>query len=334
MLIFFNKSNLALPFINVPFKKVGQGPALERIRSKLFATPSPGLKGRQICLASWPSHVDENGQIHFKDNGSPEYQHMKNEIICPDVAILATGYRQDFPFFKDQDVSHGGKPYPKPETADVRHIWSQDDPTVAFIGFLRPQIGAIPTVSEMQAMLWVTKLIQQLQPSIPMSSLSCRSLPELRQTEQWHYMLTRDADDRITYGIDHDSYVHQLACDLGCAPSIVDLLRISWARGWRNGWNIIPAWAFTSQINTKFRLRGPWYWEGAADVLHGEIWTLVERNGGFTGLSLQTAVPFMMLGLMSLVCWVYASILGLFGIHARGPYTPKERFEMRFVHGK
>jgi dimethylaniline monooxygenase (N-oxide forming) len=158
------------------------------------------------------------------------------------------------------------------------------------MGFVRPQIGAIPPIAEMQAMLWILTMVQHLDPSVPIPGLVRKGLPDLRVTEQWHYMLRREPGNRVGYGVDHDSYVYQLACDMDCAPSFLELLGISWRRGWETGWNIIPTWAFVSQVITKFRLRGPWKWDGAADVLHGELWTLVERNGGFLGES--APVPF------------------------------------------
>ena len=306
--VLFNKSNNALHYINAPFRRVGQGSPAEWVRSRLFRTPAPDLRGRVIDLTSWPTHVDSTGRMHFRDDGSPEHERMRDEVIRPDVVILATGYRQEFPFFTDQDssaaaatarASQGGKaqtsderPYGRPDTARVRHIWARNDPTVAFIGFLRPQIGAIPPLAEMQAMLWVSNMVQRLEPSARIPGLLGKALPKLRTSEQWHYMLTRDSDNRINYGVDHDSYAYQLAVDMDCAPSFTELLAISWCRGWVRGWNIIPTWAFVSQVNTKFRLRGPWKWDGAADVLHGEMWTLVERNGGFIGTSLKPVFPY------------------------------------------
>jgi len=245
-----------------------------------------------IDLASWPTHIDETGRLHLRDDGSPEYERMKDVAIHPDVLILATGYRQEFSFLVPQDdaaaaaAARGGdspvaaheRPYARPATADVRRLWARDDPTVAFVGFLRPQIGAIPAIAEMQAMLWARPLVQRLEPAAGLPPL-----PPLRRRDQWHYTLARGPEDRIQHGIDHDSYVYQLALDMGAAPGVTDLARISWRRGWRRGWNIIPSWAFVSQVNPKFRLVGPWRWDGAADVLHGEMWSLVQKNGGFVG---------------------------------------------------
>lgn len=41
---------------------------------------------------------------------------------------------------------------------------------------------------------------------------------------------------------------------------------------------------------------------------------------------LQTAIPFAVFGTLNLVCWIYGSVLGLFGVKALGPYTPPEEF--------
>ncbi len=294
-----------MPYINAPFKKLGKGSWAEWLRAKIFIVPEPDLKGRMIDLTSWPTHVDDSGRMHFMDNGSPEYLRLKDEVIKPDVVVFATGYQQEFRFLEEQSATaaaaaerarDGGRsvmlderPYGRPHEAEVRRIWTRSDPTMGFIGFLRPQIGAIPPVAEMQAMLWVLHMVQQLEPSAHIPGLHGDSLPELGVGEQWHYMLTKGPDDRIQYGIDHDSYIYQMARDMDCAPTISELLAISWQRGWKKGWNILPAWAFVSQINTKFRMRGPWRWDGAADVVHGELWQLVERNGGFIGMLLPEA---------------------------------------------
>jgi len=328
----FVKSNQAVWHINPPYKTLGKGSIREWLRAKLVRTPNPDLHGRLIDVAPWPTHVDDTGQMHFEANDSPEYERIKDQTIRPDLVIFSTGYRQEMPFLfgePDDDGNHH-RPYPTLADAKVRHIWAPDDPTVAFIGFLRPQIGAIPPVAEMQAMLWTLTLIERLAPEVTIPGLRGERLPQLKASEQWHYMLLPKAGERISYGIDHDSYVAQLAKDMDCDAGVGDLLRISWRRGWRRGWNLLPAWMFVSQVNTKFRLRGPWKWEGgkenAAEVVHTELWSIVQRNGGFIGVVLQTAVPFAVFGALNLGCWVYGGVMGLFGVKVGGPYTPKEEF--------
>ncbi|KAK4454502.1 hypothetical protein QBC34DRAFT_375012 [Podospora aff. communis PSN243] len=83
---------------------------------------------------------------------------LKNEVIKPDVVVFCTGYRQEFPFFAKQN-SPAGKPYALANEADVRGIWHHDDPTIGFIGYLRPNLGAIPPLAEAQAQLWVVHLL-------------------------------------------------------------------------------------------------------------------------------------------------------------------------------
>ncbi len=42
-------------------------------------------------------------------------------------------------------------------------------------------------------------------------------------------------------------------------------------------------WALSANVNTKFRLVGPWMWKGAEAVMEGEIWETVTRRRGFFG---------------------------------------------------
>lgn len=55
---------------------------------------------------------------------------MRDQVVRPDVVVYATGYCQNFDFL---DCS-----YPTPEKASCRDIISPEDPSVSFIGFVRP----------------------------------------------------------------------------------------------------------------------------------------------------------------------------------------------------
>lgn len=66
---------------------------------------------------------------------------MRNEKVKPDVVVFATGYKRTFPFFETENL---GGSYPSASDANVREIWKRDDSTVGFIGFVRPNLGAIP----------------------------------------------------------------------------------------------------------------------------------------------------------------------------------------------
>jgi dimethylaniline monooxygenase (N-oxide forming) len=196
--------------------------------------------------------------VEFVDNGRPEYNRLKYQGLRPDMVVLCTGYKQGFDFFAGSDCK---EPYPTPDTADVRRIWKRDEPTVGFIGFVRPSLGAIPPLAEMQAQLWITNL------------LAGEKLPtRLKPEDEKHYQLAQIPGARITYGVDHESYAYQLALDMDSAPGFLNVLRFFSPK-------LFVVWALGANFNTKFRLQGPWKWEGAAHLLVSEeFWMTITRR--------------------------------------------------------
>ena len=293
---------------------------LAQLRDLVVVTPVRDTGGRSIDVAPWPDRIDEHGVVHFRDNGRPEYAAMlQGEKVRPDVLVFCTGYQQTFPFLQDGS-STSCPPWLGPPTASfstsddsdnddddyedgehkrddnpmVRGIWRRADPTVAYIGFVRPNLGAIPPLAEMQAQLWVLRLLapERVAPAqYPSSStLTMTSTPEqrLRPEDEPHYRLTSRGGRaaRVRYGVDHESYAYQLALDMDAAPSLLsgDVLRSPCqGRGWT--WKLPLVCALGANFNTKFRLRGPWAWDGAIDVLEGELWETVARREWFFGES-------------------------------------------------
>ncbi|KAK4641294.1 LOW QUALITY PROTEIN: hypothetical protein QC761_0100770 [Podospora bellae-mahoneyi] len=192
------KSNKAMPYLSAPYRQERESSIVQRIRSSLIQVPIVEIGGRHIDLAPWPTHFDEQGIVHFRNNNRPEFRRLKGQRIKPDVVIFATGYTQTFPFLSDD--------YPTPETLDKRSIWKSTDPSVAFIGFIRPSFGAIPPLSELQTQLWVVNL---LRPALVPRPLSI--------TDEPHYKLKMNNRSRIQYGVDHESYAYQLALGMGAA---------------------------------------------------------------------------------------------------------------------
>jgi dimethylaniline monooxygenase (N-oxide forming) len=204
---------------------------------------------------------------HFPITERPESVRINQQIIKPDVIILATGYLTSFPFLNTSD-NDGRRPYPEAFDANVRHIWKSDDPTVGFIGFVRPGFGAIPPLSEMQSMLFTMHLLGR----VPKA---------LDPDDEWHYRMFHPPDSRIVYGVEHDSYAYQLAKDMDIAPSFTEVIRM--ALRTNKGWRLAYVWACGASFNTKFRLRGPWRWYGAESVMTGEFWETVVRRENFWG---------------------------------------------------
>ncbi|RYO80389.1 hypothetical protein DL766_007150 [Monosporascus sp. MC13-8B] len=261
--------------------------------NKAVDTPVRYTDGRHIDVAPWPDYIDEDGIVHFRDNGRPEHLAMKDQKIKPDVLIFCTGYKQTLPFLNGS-----------PSDADVRGIWRRDDPTVGFIGFMRPNLGAIPPLAEMQAQLWVLNL------------LAPERVGRLLPQDEPHYRLVSKKNARIRYGVDHESYAYQLALDMNAAPSFWDMVRMSLEGP---GWKLTLTWALGANFTTKFRLCGPWKWDGAADVMTGELWDTVARRELFFGHFTLSIFPILIFGPLSLVVFLIASLSGLFDRLFRKP---------------
>lgn len=226
---------------------------------------------RYIDIAPWPTHVDEDGYMHFEKNDSVESKYAVP--IKPDLVIYATGYEHHgFPF-----LSPG---YPDSKDCDMRAIWREGDEDVAFIGFVRPQLGAIPPLTEFQAQLWIQML--------------CHQLPNNNKPleyENWYSMIPRP-EQRIQHGVDHESYAYQLALDMGSAPSFTQVLM--------HGPKVFTTWAIGSNYNTNFRLQGPYKWDGAEEVMKTEFWNLIPRRGVMWGFVMLNALPMVWFGVLSL----------------------------------
>jgi hypothetical protein len=62
-----------------------------------------------------------------------------------DCIFTCSGYRMTFPFF-DESATPGEDP-----RNWFKYIFYQDDPSVAFVGFVRPIFGSIPGIAELQS---------------------------------------------------------------------------------------------------------------------------------------------------------------------------------------
>lgn len=207
-----------MPYINRQWKQ--RHWLLESV-ARYLDPPSVQPDEPGVDLAPFPSHVLPSGQVIFRRGKRKEAQYWeKHAPFFPEVCVFATGYTQEFAFLDD---SQGA--YPSPADADCRDIFALDDPSVAFIGFTRPGVGAIPPQAEMSAQLWALVIAGKVSP--PM--------------EKGHYYLLARPEARIHYGVDYSSYVSQLARDMGSAPSLGQL--------WREyGWKVLFIYCFSACV--------------------------------------------------------------------------------------
>jgi dimethylaniline monooxygenase (N-oxide forming) len=152
-----------------------------------------------------------------------------------DSILLCTGYRSSFEFL-DIDLS------------DARTLFKScfdpdTGPTLALMGQVRPSVGAIPPIAEMQAR-WF--------------ALLCSGRRRLPSVESMRHEANRDGrehrerfpchSDRLPYLVDFTSYMDDLAARVGCKPRFRELLgrpRLAYA-------------VYTGPFSAhQYRLRGP-----------------------------------------------------------------------------
>lgn len=317
LVLFMKAWNRIQAFVTPPYRPDPKNLSwAETIRRHIVGSPRPD-PGRYIDLAPFPTHFDSSGQAHFVDNGRAEYPRIASQVIRPDLIIFCTGYQQTFPFFQAHNAATaeatspaGRKPYPEAKDANVRNIFMRSDPSIAFIGFLRPGLGAIPPLAEMQAMFWTMALLGHIS----------TSEDHLSPEDEWHYRILSPAGARLKYGIEHEAYVWQLGCDMGIAPGITDVLRLGWRHsgpraraGCTPGaWYKLPlVWLGGNHYPPKFRLVGKYAAgesEKAVGYMTNELWGPMIRRKGLFGNFTLVAMPVTVLGLVSLWATVYCFV--------------------------
>lgn len=99
--------------------------------------PSPPPGDPKIDIVPFPHGFDSEGRAIFP--APPEHRRKETawkDECKPDLVILCTGYRQDWSWL--------GEGYPRgPEDCEIRGITSTKDLSIAFIGFVRPGVGAL-----------------------------------------------------------------------------------------------------------------------------------------------------------------------------------------------
>ena len=127
---FFSKSAKAMPYISAQYRT--NSPS-NKIKSCVAQVPIIDTNGRKIDLAPWPKEINEKGIVRFVENGRAEADVMKRTTCKPNVLILAIGYTKTFSFLD--------APYPRPQDANIRSVWGENDDNIVFMGFVRPSFG-------------------------------------------------------------------------------------------------------------------------------------------------------------------------------------------------
>ena len=284
---FLNKSSKAMPYINRGWKN--RSPFLQRI-TRYLDPPTVKPEEVSIDLAPFPARVNEDGTVEFVRNGRKEDLRMRNRTVKPDVVVYATGYTQQFDFLS--------KEYPVPATVRCRDVFDPEDPSVAFIGFVRPGVGAIPPIAEMQAQLWTLILRNRIPPPL--------STP--------HYYLLVKENARIKYGVDYSSYVSTLARDMGTAPPLGQLL-------WTYGLKVTLIYCFGAAFPTFYRLLGPYRHPDAKRIVETEIYDTIRRRG-VVGNLIMGLIPMIFYAWVNLAAYLLEKVWNVVSAVIR-PFAPR-----------
>ncbi|KAJ5014824.1 tRNA (adenine-n -)-methyltransferase non-catalytic subunit [Colletotrichum sp. SAR 10_99] len=297
--LFLVKSDRALPYLNEGHRATD---LFSRIRAFVMNVELKDTAGRKIMTAPWPISFTKSGTAIFPRSETLDQKEATSKVLRPDLLVLATGYVRRFDFL--------GEGYPKPDDLNIRGIWRRGDVTAGFIGFVRPGIGAIPPLAELQAQLWVFNLLRhKYSQQIPSPSEYADSVAHY---EIDYALKARGGHDlfKTKHGVEQESYAYQLALDMGAAPTFTFMRR--------QGSKAFLTWAMGSNFNSKFRLVGPWKWEkGALDIMRGELFDVAKQTGGGMFFTTYTLFPIIVLGVLTIVLHMIAGVLRLMGMEER-----------------
>ncbi|KAK7249788.1 N,N-dimethylaniline monooxygenase [Aureococcus anophagefferens] len=228
-----NKATKCMPLLN----RSAKGPAWNPYRFWDSAASRVAV-GVDLLDKYEPVKFESDGVAFRSLDGGPD------RVVGADVVVFATGYRQKFPFLFGAGA--GDDPLPG------RHFLVDDaEPDLAFIGFVRPNVGAIPPMAELQAMWWIARLRGDVSDG------------------PGDYALT---DRRLDYGVDYGLYMFALAKEMGAAPSLA-----KWLLAGRP--DVVVAAAFGQAHAPLLRLDGPFTRRDAADVCGGELLEPIRMRG-------------------------------------------------------
>jgi dimethylaniline monooxygenase (N-oxide forming) len=190
-----------------------------------------------VDLVQGPVHHVSSDAVYFE---------QKSGItkVEADVVVLATGYRQRFPFLYEHRKD--GKDDPLPSE---HFVCCPDEPRLAFFGFVRPNVGAIPPMSELQAMWWCEKLAGRVQ-----------------RSGRTDYRLQ---EHKLDYAVDYGTYMFVLAAEIDAAPSLRSLVSKP---------KQLAACAFGQAHVPIFRLLGPFASADCEDVVETELFQVLFRR--------------------------------------------------------
>lgn len=314
-----NKSTQALPYINRPVRQRARG-LFGWLQRNVWdwadlTRGDPGFDPKFDPQTAFDNHSVESD--FDNDSPRPNIDIVRSGIEsvgadgCTvkfvdgtegvfDIIVMCTGYRQRFPFLFQKQTrratdwsGHTGNRNSNTDDQVIdfdtdtddplpldRNICSDEEPGLAFLGFVRPNVGAIPPMSELQVMWWILRLKGQ------MPSIHSRGPPTSR-------LLGNHCSRVEHYSVDYGAYMHDLARDIGCVPGVLAWLSTSP--------RVAVGYALGQAYVSYFRLDGPFRCGTSRVVCDGELWRPVIARGVIANFVF--VVVLLVFAWLTTLCW-------------------------------
>jgi dimethylaniline monooxygenase (N-oxide forming) len=201
-----------------------------------------------VCVHSRIARVD-GSTVEFEDG---------SVVADVDVIVFATGYAVTFPFLDAQTCAFIGDG--DWHTDLLRHVAPADDASLFFVGFVRPNVGAIPPMSELQTQWWVHHI---------RGHVTAASLRAERRFDAHYDVLCPRAYAKN--GVDYGMYMNTIARDMGAQPSLFWLLTHSP--------RAFLLFTLGQSFPTLYRLQGPFVSADALRICEGELYETITSRG-------------------------------------------------------
>lgn len=222
-----------------PSKRFGPASGIEL--SKAVAEVCQEMPGSQLeaearawkikYIFDWYSGTMHNSQPFTKHNEFLEDIAKKKVDVVPGIKRYEGGNRIQFEDGRIEEVDailfctgfYTMLPFLEQSSLDGRELYKNTfmpgDPTLAFIGLLRPNVGALPPVAEMQARLFAGVLAGRIQlpPLDEMQALIAQDGKRYTEERPHHFK-------RLTSLVDYHLFMDELAGMLGVRPRLWTLI--------------------------------------------------------------------------------------------------------------
>ena len=188
-----------------------QGHGIPEWRNKAsFFKAFINKNGKVLDLVDYKRLVPKGAIVSCKGREVTFIDGTKQEF---DLAIMSTGYNVEYPYLPER--------YSSIEIRQ-RHkmVFDVEDPSLAFVGLVRPIVGSLVALSEMQAR-WAAKMFSH---KVPMKSLEERRQDVQRDLAHWSEYF-KNSSQRIQGLVEAYTYVDDIARQAKMFPDFWSLFK-------------------------------------------------------------------------------------------------------------